>query len=335
MPRGARSTGGAGTAHAAAPAMHSQSDAAAGAKRARMDELQHPHIVAGWLSRLTWTWFFPLLMLGRRKQLDDRDVWNLPPKSRARALHTRYVERTREFPDMSLREHLVRMFWRRWVYAGVCYFGWCVSAACQPYLVAAIVNHVADDEADVEHGLLLALALFVATLFYSFFINHKFAQLMENGVEIRSVLMTLLYRKILAVSLAEGISTGEATNLLSNDAERVLDATLWFHYMCVACGVLDWRWGLGRVGQNVSHNRCGTSRDVPVCSGAYHLANVALYLQVGKPAVCPRGHWARVHRARTRGVCGVWTAAAADSDPDLLWEDCRVTKAQGHAQNRS
>lgn len=200
-------------------------------QRPFLDELPHPIASASWFSRLTWMWFFPLLWLGQRKQLDVRDVWELPPTMRARAIHQRYMERCRRYPNMSLRMHLIYMFWKRWAIAGACYAGWCVSAAVQPYLVAAIVNHVAHEEADTGRGLLLALALFVATITYSFFINHKFAQLMENGVEIRSLLMTLLYRKVLSVSLDAGISTGEATNLISNDAERVLDASLWLHYM--------------------------------------------------------------------------------------------------------
>eukprot|EP00038_Savillea_parva_P006061 m.161407 g.161407 ORF g.161407 m.161407 type:complete len:1586 (+) comp12073_c0_seq1:309-5066(+) len=197
----------------------------------RLVDKEHPLVTHGWLSHLTWSWFFPLLKIGQRKQLDEGDVWNLPPTMRARAIHTRYTQRCQLYPTMSLREHMVRMFWKRWVIAGGCYFGWCVSAACQPYLVAAIVTHVANGQGGLERGLLLAAGLFVATIAYSFFINHKFAQLMENGVEIRSLLMTLLHRKVLAVALAEGVSTGEATNLMSNDAERVLEASLWLHYM--------------------------------------------------------------------------------------------------------
>ena len=135
-------------------------------KPVKLGEKIHPLYTAPWLSRLTWWWMFPLLFTGRRKQLDEDDVWELPQSMRARSIHDRYAERCRKYPDMSLRQHLMRMFWPRWVLAGICYVGWCVCAGAQPFLVSAIVSHLQDDDADTSKGAWLAFALFVSTLWY-------------------------------------------------------------------------------------------------------------------------------------------------------------------------
>lgn len=107
---------------------------------------------------------FPLLFTGRRKQLDEDDVWELPTRMRARSVHERYAERCLKYPHMTLRQHMVRMFWPRWVVAGLCYVGWCVCAGAQPFLVSAIVSHLQDDNATTSDGAWLAFALFVSTL---------------------------------------------------------------------------------------------------------------------------------------------------------------------------
>jgi hypothetical protein len=132
----------------------------------KLGEKVHPLYTASWASRFTWSWMFPLLFTGRRKQLDEDDVWELPTRMRARSVHERYAERCLKYPHMTLRQHMVRMFWPRWVVAGLCYVGWCVCAGAQPFLVSAIVSHLQDDNATTSDGAWLAFALFVSTLWY-------------------------------------------------------------------------------------------------------------------------------------------------------------------------
>lgn len=56
-------------------------------KAKKLSDKEHPLKSAAWWSRFTWSWFFPLLFTGRRKQLDEDDVWELPTCMRARAIH--------------------------------------------------------------------------------------------------------------------------------------------------------------------------------------------------------------------------------------------------------
>ena len=56
-------------------------------------------------------------------------------------------------------------------------------------------------------------------------INHKFHQLSRMGVTIRSLLTSLVYEKGLRLHHSAASSVGAATNLMSNDCERVFEAS--------------------------------------------------------------------------------------------------------------
>ena len=147
------------------------------------------------------SWLFGLLRLATKKQLDDDDVPDLPHADQAEALERRYDELVesnggRPVPIASV---LRTLFWRRWVAAGFLYIGWCFSAGVTPWLVAAIVRNLEDENASTRDGVALAGALFVSTLGYNMFINHKFHQLTRNGICIRNLLGSLIYRKALLV----------------------------------------------------------------------------------------------------------------------------------------
>ena len=153
------------------------------------------------LALISRSWLFGLLRLATKKQLDDNDVPDLPHADQAEALERRYdalVEANDNRP-VPIAFVLRTLFWPRWVAAGVLYAGWCVSAGVTPWLVAAIVRHLEAEDAGVGEGALLAAALFVATLGYNLFINHKFHQLTRNGICIRNLLGSLIYRKVLRV----------------------------------------------------------------------------------------------------------------------------------------
>eukprot|EP00041_Stephanoeca_diplocostata_P026627 m.720956 g.720956 ORF g.720956 m.720956 type:complete len:1460 (+) comp23010_c0_seq3:362-4741(+) len=204
-------------------------------EKTRMSEetqYQHPADSSSRLSQLTWSWFFPLLRTGWRRQIRADDVWELPSNARAGYLYGRFMDHQRDYPNHSLPRTLVALFWRRWATAGALYVAWCVCAGVQPWLVAAVIQNLEKEHRDDDSdGILLAGALFVATLGYSFSINHTFAHLVRNATRIRSTLMTLIYRKTLRLSLSNAMGTGETTNLISNDCEKVYDAHLFLHYL--------------------------------------------------------------------------------------------------------
>ena len=148
------------------------------------------------------SWLFSLLDLATKKQLDDDDVWALPEREQAETLERRYDALIQARGKLPLTAVLRAMFWRRWVLAGLFYIGWCFCAGVQPWLVAAIIGHLKDANAEDTEGYLLGFVLFGSTLGYNMFINHKFNQLTRNGIAIRNLLGSLIYRKTLRVRAA-------------------------------------------------------------------------------------------------------------------------------------
>ena len=190
----------------------------------------HPLESAGWLSHVTWSWLYKLMSKGLEQPLTDGDVWDLPQCHRAENLRKRFDELKVSPSQAPLFWVLRTMFWRRWAVAGLMYIGWCISAGLQPFLVAAFVGKLQEDAAPLEELLCLCAALFVATLGYNLFINHKFHQLVRNGLDVRQLLISLIYEKALRLSLGAG-SVGSTVNLMSNDAERVFEASMFLHYL--------------------------------------------------------------------------------------------------------
>jgi hypothetical protein len=144
-------------------------------------------------------------------------------------------------PHIGLAEGLRQLCWRRWCIAGACYSVWGVAAGVQPWLVAAIVRNIEDDEGTTLEGIGLAFLLFGSTLAYSLAINHKFHQLSRMGIQVRSVLCTLLFEKAVRLHVSVGPSVGAATNLMSTFLRCALwltvalGGTLDFAVVCCCC----------------------------------------------------------------------------------------------------
>eukprot|EP00039_Didymoeca_costata_P003406 m.67460 g.67460 ORF g.67460 m.67460 type:complete len:1335 (+) comp11890_c0_seq2:239-4243(+) len=200
------------------------------AKTRRKDE-KHPLLTANWVSLFFWAWLFPLLRAGKKKQLQEEDVWDLPPNSRASFLSSMYAEQVKRGKKPDLKAVLFGMFWRRWSLGFMLYIGWCVCAGSQPWLVAAIVRHLQDKDANPEEGYQLVGLFLIATVLYSVCINHCFHHLQRNAQRMRSVLMSLIMRKALKLSLDTKCGIGELTNLVSNDCEKIYEAHPFLHYL--------------------------------------------------------------------------------------------------------
>ena len=67
-----------------------------------------------------------------------------------------------------------------------------------------------------------AIALFLVTFFHGTMHHHYFFPTMRTGLWIRQSVISLMYRKCLALSTSSSIATGTIVNLISNGKPIIL-----------------------------------------------------------------------------------------------------------------
>ena len=101
-----------------------------------------------------------------------------------------------------------------------------VFVLVNPMILKWLLNFMKSEENTVQwHGYAIILSFFLVSLMQSLSQNFFFNRLMVLGVQIRTAIVTLIYRKALKISNASRneSTTGEIVNLMSVDADRFRD----------------------------------------------------------------------------------------------------------------
>ncbi|XP_070609092.1 ATP-binding cassette sub-family C member 2 isoform X2 [Erythrolamprus reginae] len=102
-----------------------------------------------------------------------------------------------------------------------------------PQLLKMIINFVTDPKAYLWQGFVLAVLLFVTALVQSLCLQQYFQLCFEVGMNLRTSLMAAIYKKALTVSnvTRKESTVGETVNLMSVDAQRFMDFTVYMHQL--------------------------------------------------------------------------------------------------------
>merc|ERR1719203_2633557 len=94
-----------------------------------------------------------------------------------------------------------------------------------------MIKYLARDAIDLGYGLSLTLIVTVAQLCMSLCLRHYFFRCYKTGLQVRTAVVLAVYKKalFLAASQRQTKSTGEITNLVSVDAQRLQDLTTYLH----------------------------------------------------------------------------------------------------------
>uniref|UniRef100_A0A8C6VN87 MRP2 protein n=1 Tax=Naja naja TaxID=35670 RepID=A0A8C6VN87_NAJNA len=102
-----------------------------------------------------------------------------------------------------------------------------------PQLLKMIINFVSDPKAYLWQGYVFAVLLFVTALVQSLCLQQYFQLCFEVGMNLRTSLMAAIYKKALTVSnvTRKESTVGETVNLMSVDAQRFMDFTVYMHQL--------------------------------------------------------------------------------------------------------
>ncbi|XP_023733602.1 ABC transporter C family member 3 isoform X1 [Lactuca sativa] len=193
--------------------------------------------VCGIFSLLTFSWLSPLVALGHRKPLDLEDVPQLfgidsvrgsfPILKNKLELESDDKKLTTTF---DLVKALIHMTWKDIVVTAILAVIYTLSSYVGPYLIDAFVQFLNTRQDSKHEGYLFILIFFFAKLVESISQRHWFFKLQQGGIRARAALVAMIYQKGLNLSsMGHSHSSGEITNLIAVDAERIGDFGWYIH----------------------------------------------------------------------------------------------------------
>jgi ABC-type multidrug transport system fused ATPase/permease subunit len=205
-------------------------------------EQKHPLRTATLLSQVFMTWLQPLITLGATRALETEDVWAACPRDTCTALQMRLKNvcdpldpraRQQFNPPLGMPRimfALIKTFRKELV---VVFFSDMIFIAGQAVLslaTEAILDFLngRENRFGTESGYPLVVILSLSGLVAMLCFNYAWFVSSRVGVNMRSLLMDLVYQKSLRLSsrARQQYTTGEIVTLMSVDTERVFNATL-------------------------------------------------------------------------------------------------------------
>jgi ATP-binding cassette, subfamily C (CFTR/MRP), member 1 len=211
-----------------------------------------PRQFKGIAARVLFSWINPLMELGNSRPLQHDDLYQLDPENRAQfvgeTFQTKWEAEVRKNPtNPSFSWVLARTFGAQVLQAALLKLVHDSLQFVGPLMIKDIIAFLKDPEAPLSEGLMYAAIIFVSGVVQSFTLRNYFFYCFETGLRVRSAVCTTVYRKSLVLSAAarQKKTTGEITNLMSIDAQRLQDLTnyinsVWFSVfqITVSCFLL-------------------------------------------------------------------------------------------------
>ncbi|CAL4951906.1 unnamed protein product [Urochloa decumbens] len=213
-------------------------------------EASPPFTGAGFLSVLTFSWMAPLLAVGHKKTLDLDDVPGLYPDDTVAVLLPTFEANldafsggisgrrnaVRPITAFKLTKALLLTVW--WPVTVTAFYAlvYTIATYAGPYLINSLVHYLNEtgDERRLSTGHLLALAFVLAKALECVSQRHWFFRLHQAGIRARSALVSVVYKKGLALSSrssrqATVSATTSVVNIVGVDADRVGNFSWYMH----------------------------------------------------------------------------------------------------------
>ncbi|XP_058199762.1 ABC transporter C family member 2-like [Rhododendron vialii] len=187
-------------------------------------------------SKITFGWMNPLMQLGAKRPLTEKDVWKLDTWDRTETLNSKFQQCWAEEscrPKPWLLRALHRSLGGRFWWGGFWKIGNDVSQFVGPLILNQLLQSM--QRRDPPYiGYIYAFSIFVGVVFGVLAEAQYFQNVMRVGYRLRSTLIAAVFRKSLRLTheSRKKFATGKITNLMTTDAEALQQIcqslhTLW------------------------------------------------------------------------------------------------------------
>ncbi|KAK8931125.1 ABC transporter C family member 2 [Platanthera zijinensis] len=184
-----------------------------------------PERHANLFSRIFFSWITPLMELGYKRPITEKDVWKLDSWDDTETLNSRFQKFWREESQRSkpwllraLHSSLGGRFWL----GGVFKIGNDASQFVGPVVLNLLLKSMQEGY-PVWHGYIYAFSIFAGVTLGVLCEGQYFQNVMRVGFRLRSTLVAAVFRKSLRLT-HEGrrkFASGKITNLMTTDAESL------------------------------------------------------------------------------------------------------------------
>lgn len=188
------------------------------------------------ISKIFFSWMNPLMLLGYKRPLTEKDIWKLDTWDQTETLHSNFqkcwVEECRK-PRPWLLRALHRSLGGRFWFGGFWKIGNDLSQFVGPLILNQLLLSMQLGE-PAWIGYIYAFSIFVGVVLGVLFEAQYFQNVMRVGYRLRSTLIAAVFRKSLRLTHESRRKTtsGKITNLMTTDAESLQQVcqslhTLW------------------------------------------------------------------------------------------------------------
>lgn len=229
-----------------------------------------PEMQSSFLSRILFAWFDRMALLGYRKPLETKDLWDMRYEDSSRVVSPAFqkhwnkllgkssggdkakvspnatyskekessekIEFTatanKQKTDASILMPLIKAFGGTFFMGSFLKLIQDLLTFVNPQLLSLSISFVTSDE-PMWKGIIYAISLFVVAAVQTLMLGQYFNRMMLVGLRIRTALIAAIYRKSLVISNAarKESTVGEIVNLMAVDAQRFMDLTTYINML--------------------------------------------------------------------------------------------------------
>nr|XP_019586530.1 PREDICTED: canalicular multispecific organic anion transporter 2 isoform X1 [Rhinolophus sinicus] len=215
-----------------------------------------PEVNAGFFSRLFFSWFTKMAILGYRRPLQEEDLWSLNKEDHSEVVVRRLLESWKKHQKQAARhkataasgktvsredEELLgdrpRPQEASFLQALLSAFGptFLLSMSfmliqdllsfVNPQLLSLLIRFISNPMAPSWWGFLIAGLMFVCSLTQTVILHQYYHCMFAMGLRLRTAIIGVIYRKALVItsSVKRESTVGEMVNLMSVDAQHFMD----------------------------------------------------------------------------------------------------------------
>ncbi|CAN4101608.1 unnamed protein product [Withania somnifera] len=192
-----------------------------------------PERRANIFSKITFSWMNPLLQLGYKRPLTDKDVWVLDTWDRTETLNNLFQKSWAEEsqrPKPWLLRALNRCLGGRFWWGGFWKIGNDASQFVGPLVLNQLLQSMQQGD-PAWIGYIYAFSIFVGVVFGVLCEAQYFQNVMRVGFRLRSTLVAAVFRKSLRLTheSRKKFASGKITNLMTTDSEALQQISQSLH----------------------------------------------------------------------------------------------------------
>ncbi|GLT33469.1 hypothetical protein SLA2020_080590 [Shorea laevis] len=189
-------------------------------------------------SILTFSWMGSLIALGNKKTLDLEDVPQLDSVDSVIGAFPNFRNNLESaggvgsgVTTLKLVRALFLLVWKDILFTALLALACTVASYVGPYLIDTFVQYLNGQRDFKNKGYVLVTTFFVAKLVERLSQRHWYFRLQRIGIQIRAVLVAMIYNKGLTLSCQskQSHTSGEIINFMTVDAERIGNFSWYLH----------------------------------------------------------------------------------------------------------